>query len=499
MRASLLRMENVSKSYPGVRALAGVNLTVEAGEAHGLVGKNGAGKSTLIKILGGALRADGGSLLIDGRAVEFHSPADAIANGIGVVHQELSMAPDLSVAENLMLGNWPRKWGQSVDWRRLRSAARQALERVGCDLDPRAPVRGLSLAQKQMVEIARALQLQLRILVMDEPTSSLTDADADRLIATVRTLAESGVGIIYISHRLREIEALCLTLTILRDGRTVDSRPMAEFSRVSVVEQMIGPASASNPAAVRRRPPPNTGPVALRVSGLGRDGAFKDVSFELRRGEILGLAGLVGSGRTELMRAIFGRDRLDAGTIEIEGTPVPRPSPATMRRLGLGFVPEERKDQGLVLGMNVSHNMTLAYLANIARAGFLRIRRETSIVGGLMTRLGIKAAGASAPVETLSGGNQQKVVIAKWLMRSPRILMLDEPTRGVDVQAKAQIFAILRELAAENVAILFISSELEEVAKVSDRVLTMSRGRIVADTPADKLIMREIFLASNRA
>jgi ABC-type sugar transport system ATPase subunit len=371
--------------------------------------------------------------------------------------------------------------------------AREALERVGCDLDPRTLARNLSVAQKQMVEIGRALQLQPRILVMDEPTSSLADADADRLIGIVRRLAGRGVGIIYISHRLREIEALCSTVSVLRDGRTVASKPIGQFDRVSMVEQMIGTMPVHKAA---RRPAAIQGKVALRVRGLRRHGAFEDVNFDLHEGEILGIAGLVGSGRTELVRAIFGRDRLDAGTVEVDGYLVSRPTPAKMRRLGLGFLPEERKEQGLVLGMTIPENITLASLRKIARLGFISRRQEAGIVDGLLARLAVKAARRTALVQTLSGGNQQKVVLAKWIMRSPRVLILDEPTRGVDVHAKAQIFDILRSLAAENVSVLFISSELEEVLEVSDRVLTISRGRIVADTPIERTAMRDVLLTA---
>ena len=495
MAAPLLEMENVSKSYPGVWALDGVDMRLEAGQVHALIGKNGAGKSTLIKVLGGIVRPDGGILRLGGEAVTFSSPADALARGIAIVHQELSMVPDLSVAENLLLGAWPRRFFGQVDRRRLLAEAETALARIRCEVNPRASLRSLSVAHQQMVEIARALLRKPRILVLDEPTSSLADSDVQRLLHLVKDLATQGVGIIYISHRLGEIDALADIVTVLRDGRSVASRPMAQLDRRRIVELMVGEALAAGPA----RPPPRRGrnqePV-LRVRGLTRPGVLHDISFDLYPGEILGIAGLVGAGRTELARAIFGRDPIAAGTIEVSGRPINRPGPRRMKRHGIGLLPEDRKGQGLVLGLPLSQNASLASLGQLSRAGVMRLAEERRLVQGQIANLQVKTASANVPVGTLSGGNQQKVVLAKWLMRKPKVLILDEPTRGVDVQAKAQIFDILRSLAAEGTGIILISSELEEVLDMSHRIITLARGRGVAEVPAEAATMQDLLLAA---
>ena len=439
-------------------------------------------------MLGGAVRPDGGSIRIDGELVSLSSPTEAIRRGIAIVHQELSMVPDLSVADNLALGAWPTAGLGRIDRGRLQSDAREALDRVGCDVDARAAVGSLSVARQQMVEIARAMMRSPRILVLDEPTSSLTDEDSHRLIELVRRLADRDVGIIYISHRLAEIEAIADVVTVLRDGRSVASRPLAEMNRSRIVELMIGEALAE---AEAQKPPglPRAAAPLLRVRGLTRPGVLEDISFDLWPGEILGLAGLVGAGRTELARALFGRDPIAAGSIEIGGRVIERPTPREMRRAGMGLIPEDRKGQGLVMARSISENATLASLGRLARFWIRRPGAERAAVARQIEALQIKTASAAAPVSVLSGGNQQKVVIAKWMMRDPSVLILDEPTRGVDVQAKAQIFAILRSLSAKGAGIIFISSELEEVLAMSHRILTLARGRIVAETDAEEATM----------
>ena len=484
MSIPLLHMTGVSKSYPGVRALDNVDIRLEKGQVHALIGKNGAGKSTLIKVLGGAVRPDEGEIRIDGESVSLQSPTEAIRLGIAIVHQELAMVPELSVADNLALGAWPMRGLGQVDRRALQMAACEALNRVGCDVDPRARIGSLSVARQQMVEIARAMMRAPRILVLDEPTSSLADDEAQRLIDLVRRLAAEGVGVIYISHRLAEIEALADVVTVLRDGHSVASHPLVEMDRGRIVELMVGEGLSEPDAHERRESARTAAAPLLKVRGLTRPGVLEDISFDLWPGEILGLAGLVGAGRTELARALFGRDPIASGTIEVRGRGIGRPTPRKMRRAGVGLIPEDRKGQGLVMMRSIAENATLASLRNLSFCWMVKFGAERAAVAAQIDALHIKAASSGVRVSTLSGGNQQKVVIAKWMMRDPAVLILDEPTRGVDVQAKAQIFAILRALSERGTGIILISSELEEVLDMSDRILTIARGRIVAETRA---------------
>ncbi|HZC35224.1 MAG TPA: sugar ABC transporter ATP-binding protein [Chthoniobacterales bacterium] len=490
----LLTMEGITKTFPGVRALEQVNLHVASGEIHALIGKNGAGKSTLIKILGGVYQPDEGRILIAGKEVKLATPQAAIAHGIAIVHQELSLVPVLSVAENIFLGRWRTRGGcWNIQWNDLRREAGNVLRMLTSEIDPRALVENLSVAQQQHVEIAKALSHEPRILVMDEPTSSLSNQDGERLLKIVRTLANSGVTIIFISHRLTEVEQVADQITVLRDGRTVGTSERAKMDRAGIVQLMLGKELTQ---ADVRPPRPARDRVVLSVRHLCRRGVLNDVSFELHEGEILGLAGLVGDGRTELVRAIFGRDRIDSGEIYIAGANVHKPTPSRMRSLGIGLIPEDRKSQGLVLGSTVRENIVLAVLTRLTRLGLLKSRSEATLVDRLITELQIVTPSRNAVVRTLSGGNQQKVVIAKWLARRPRVLILDEPTRGIDVQAKAQILTILDRLATEGVGIIFISSELEEVVAISHRILTMSRGRIVDEMESHKASMQEIMLSA---
>jgi ABC-type sugar transport system ATPase subunit len=490
----LLEMEGISKAYPGVQALSGVDFALERGEIHALCGKNGAGKSTLIRVLGGVVVPDGGRILLDGEPVALASPAGAMARGIAVVHQELSLVPGLAVAENLFLGR-PQAW--LVRRGPMLAAARAVLSRLDSAIDPAAPVASLSIAQAQTVEIAKALAREPRILVLDEPTSALAEEDAERLLAILRRLAGEGVGIVYISHRLAEVERVADRVTVLRDGRTVASLETGAVDRRRVVELMLG-EELSHDAEFSPRVPSRER-VILRVRGLARRGVVEDVSFDLYEGEILGIAGLVGAGRTELVRLIFGVNRPDAGRIELAGRHVARPTPRAMRRMGVGFLPEDRKRQGLVLGLPVRENLSLAALGRISRLGLVQERRERTLVESLVRDLQVACASPEVPAGTLSGGNQQKIVIGKWLARDPRVLILDEPTRGIDVQAKAQIFRILERLAEAGVAVLFISSELEEVMVVSHRILTMAGGRIVRESVRREASLAEILLSATGA
>jgi ABC-type sugar transport system ATPase subunit len=490
----LLAMEGISKTFSGARALEHVDLRVQSGEIHALIGKNGAGKSTLIRILGGVYQPDEGRILIGGQEVKLATPQAAIAEGIAIVHQELSLVPTLSVAENIFLGRWRVDGGfWNIQWNNLRREAIKILGNLNSEIDPRGRVGNLSVAQQQHVEIAKALSRGPRILVMDEPTSSLSSQDGDRLLKIVKALANSGVTIIFISHRLAEVEQVADTITVLRDGRTVGTFERGKMDRTGIVQLMLGKELTQTDV----RPPQRARDrVVLSVRHLCRRGVLNDVSFELHEGEILGLAGLIGAGRTELVRAIFGRDRIDSGEIHIAGINVRKPTPSRMRRLGIGLTPEDRKSQGLVLGSTVRENIVLTVLSRLTRMGLLKRRAEAMLVDRLIEDLQIITSGRNAVVRALSGGNQQKVVIAKWLARNPRILILDEPTRGIDVDAKAQILTILGRLATEGVGIIFASSELEEVIAVSHRILTMSRGRIVGEMESHKASMQEIMLSA---
>ena len=487
-----LALRNISKSYPGVQALDGVDFAVECGEVHALVGKNGAGKSTLIKVVGGIIAPDGGSIEIDGRQTQISSPNMARRLGIGVVHQELSLIPSLSVAENIFLGRLSESGSPRVRWGRLWDRAAEILQRLDSDISPRLVVSALSVGQQQLVEIAKALSLDPRILILDEPTSALSAADAQRLIAIVQRLAADGTGVVYISHRLAEIDQVADRVTVLRDGATVASRDINAIEKSDIVAMMLGDElihaeEFTPPASVREE-------VVLSVTDLHVQGATDGIDLDLHAGEILGIAGLVGAGRSELVRAIFGADPIDSGLIRVAGRSVGRPTPAVMKSLGVGLVPEDRKRQGLVMDLPIRDNIALTVLRRLSGSIFLNRRREASQVADLIERLEIKASGPMVQTGKLSGGNQQKVVIAKWLATEPRVLILDEPTRGIDVQAKAQIFRILERLAEQGVGIIIISSELEEVFLVSHRIIALANGRIVYDAPRDQANLHDAVL-----
>ncbi|MCO5063569.1 MAG: sugar ABC transporter ATP-binding protein [Rhizobiaceae bacterium] len=487
----MLRMHEISKSYVGVPALRHVDLELTAGSIHALIGKNGAGKSTLMKVLSGVVQPDGGTISIDGEEVRFRGPADAHAAGIAIVHQELSLVPHLSIAENIFLGGWPLRGGLFLDRRHLHEDARAVLARLNVSLDPRLTVAGLSVAEQQFVEIAKALSRHPRMLILDEPTSALGESDARRLLDLLKELAGQGMGIIYISHRLSEIEAVCDRVTVLRNGSTVGETTVGAFSRARIVEMMVGEAVAkTRPAGAARQQ------VVLEVRNLSGH-AFEDVSFDLHAGEVLGIAGLVGAGRTELVRALFGADGIRSGTITVHGKEVAHPSISRMKKLGVAFLPEDRKQQSLVLDLSVRENGTLAMLDRLKTAiGLFDHERERAMVADMVERLDIKLSNPETQIRTLSGGNQQKVVFGKWLATKPGILLLDEPTRGIDVQARAQIFALLHELAREGLAVIFISSEIEEVLEVSDRILSMARGRITATHTAENADLNSLVLSA---
>lgn len=473
----LLRMEGVRKVFPGTVALDRVDFDLRRGEVHVLLGENGAGKSTLIKMLSGAHRPDAGRILVDGEPVRIGSAQDAERLGIATIYQEFNLVPGLSVAENIFLGRQPRRFGL-VDRRRMNADAAALLQRVGVDVDPRTPVAELGIARLQMVEIAKALSLDARVLIMDEPTAVLTTGEVDKLFRIVRRLREDGVGVVFITHHLEEIAALGDRVTVLRDGRSVAEVP-AGTDQDELVRLMVGRSIEQQFPRERA----GAGEPLLRVTGLTRRGHFDDVSFEVRAGEVVGLAGLVGAGRTEVARAVFGADPYDSGTVEVLGRRLPRHDVGAALDAGLGLVPEDRKGQGLVLDAPVHENLGLVTLRRATRAGLVDRAGQRRAAGLMAEQLRVRMAGPDQHVRTLSGGNQQKVVIGKWLLADARVLILDEPTRGIDVGAKVEIYQLVNRLTASGHAVLMISSDLPEVLGMSDRVLVMSQGRIAGELP----------------
>jgi ribose transport system ATP-binding protein len=473
----------LTKRFPGVIALDRVGLDVAPGEVLCLLGENGAGKSTLANIIGGIQQPDAGEMTLGGRPHSPHSPADAISAGVAMIHQETSLLPGLSVSENVFLGRLPIRAGL-VNHRRMRAAARRQLERVGLSVDPATPVRRLSVAARQQVEIAKALSLDASILLLDEPTAALGGVEVENFFRVLEDIRAQGVAFIYISHRLEEIARVGDRVVVLRDGRRV-----ADWERADVpVEELIQAMVGRTVEQLYATPPEPEAEVVLRVDGLARPGAFKDVSFELRRGEILGIAGLVGAGRTELARALFGAEPARAGTITLDGKRLRLRSPADAVSAGIVLIPEDRKEQGLVLRLSVQDNVALPSLDELTVAGVLRPSPIRRLVRRLAERVDIRGR-PDQTARTLSGGNQQKVVLAKWLPRNPKVIIFDEPTRGIDVGAKAAIYELIHELAGQGAGLIVISSELPEVLGLAHRVLVLSRGRqtgILARDEADQ-------------
>ncbi|MEZ5075926.1 MAG: sugar ABC transporter ATP-binding protein [Solirubrobacterales bacterium] len=481
----VLSLQGMRKRFGGVHALRAADLVVSGpGRVHVLLGANGSGKSTLLGILSGQLRPDAGTISLSGGPVQFSSPVDALAKGIAMVSQETAVAPDLSVAENVLLGRGlVRRWS-GVSWRRTERRARSVLERLEFDCDPRARVCELRPDQRQMVEIARALSSEARILILDEPTSSLTDDEVDALFSVVGQLKREGVAVIFVSHRLPEVFAIGDEVTVLRDGTTQAQGPIGDFDEHSLVEAMVGEGLAGS---VERRASkaPAGGEVALAVRGLRVAGAVHGVDLEVGRGEVVGVSGLVGAGRSEMLEAIFGA-RPAAGALALAGEEFRPRSPRASIESGIGFLPPDRKGQGLVLGLSVRANLTMVESMTRSRVAIPHLGEEWHRVEGTCERMRVKMASAEMPVGALSGGNQQKVALAKWLVRDPTLLLLDEPTRGVDVAAKAEIHTQLRAIAASGVGMLVSSSENEELLELCDRILVMSRGRMVASFSQDE-------------
>ncbi len=479
--ATLLELANISKSFPGVKALEDVHFATDAGQVHALVGENGAGKSTLIKVISGVHPADNGTIHMDGELVRFRSPHEAQAHGIATMYQELSLYPELSVAENIFMGHAPmRKAGptQVIDWGEMTRRSEEILASLNIhDMDVRRKVGSLNVGNRQRVEIAKALSLDAKVLIMDEPTAALTESDVAKLFGIVRLLRERGVAVIYISHRLVEVFQLADKVTVLRDGRLVDSKPVSETDEDDLIRMMVGRTITD----LFPKLPTEVGGPVLEARGLNRHPQTKDVSFTVRSGEIVGMAGLVGSGRSETAQVIFGILKPDSGDVLVEGQRVNIKSPAQAMKLGIAYVPEDRGTQGLVREMRIRENLSMAVLDTFTRFGIVIKRNERKSGEQLIEQLNIIATSGEQVVNKLSGGNQQKVVVGKWLASKPKMLIVDEPTRGVDVGAKAEIHRLLSELAQQGLGILMISSELPEVLGMSDRILVMRSSRLVAE------------------
>ncbi|MFI7447304.1 sugar ABC transporter ATP-binding protein [Nonomuraea sp. NPDC049714] len=472
-----LALANVSKSFGAVRALRDVSLELFPGEAHALAGENGAGKSTLVKTLAGVHRPDSGQVLLGGEPVTFAGPADAQQAGVAVIYQEPTLFPDLSVAENIFMGRQPRISLGRIDRKALRAQAGQLFDRLGVTLDPEQPARGLSIADQQLVEIAKAISRDARVLVMDEPTAALSGNEVARLFSVVEALREQGCAILFISHRLDEIFSLCQRVTTLRDGAWIASEPVEGLTHDDLIRRMVG----RDLDALYPKQDTTAGEVALQVERLTREGYFTDVSFQVRRGEIVALAGLVGAGRSEVARAVFGIDRWDAGSVTVDGRPLPAGSPTAAMSAGLALVPEDRRQQGLVMELSIERNIGLTGLRSLRRGVTISRAAERDRARDWALRLQLKFARLSDGVGVLSGGNQQKVVLAKWLATEPSVLIVDEPTRGIDVGTKAEVHRLLSELAGQGIAVLMISSDLPEVLGMADRVLVMHEGRLTAE------------------
>ncbi len=486
----VLEMRAIRKAFPGVIALDGVDLTLHAGEVHMLLGENGAGKSTLMKILSGAYRKDAGEIVMRGTSVAIHGPGDALALGIRVIYQELNLVPQLSVAENIFLGDAPTRAG-FIDWRALTESTSRLLAELGLNLDARTPLYRLSLAQRQLVEIAKALRGTASILVMDEPTSALTSREVDQLFSLIATLVQRGVAVVYITHRLDEVYRVGQRVTVLRDGRHVATSLLSDVTVDGLVRWMANRDLTEH--FPKRRVEP--GAELLKVEGLGRKGALHDITFSVRAGEVVGIGGLLGAGRSELARVLAGVDRAHAGRIICRDVEMTFRTPADAIRKGIGLLPEDRKAEGLVAGLTVARNIALPHGRKLARGGFLPGGSETALAAPVVKDLRVKAT-PFQEVRLLSGGNQQKVVLGKWLAGDARIFIFDEPTRGVDVGAKVEIYNLMNRLTADGAGIIMISSEMPELLGMSDRILVMRGGRITATFDASTTNQEQILAAA---
>jgi ABC-type sugar transport system ATPase subunit len=476
-----LEVRSLSKAFGGVLAVNGLDLTIGSGEVVALVGENGAGKSTIIKMISGQYQPDSGEMFLRSQPLTLRGPIDARKAGIAVIHQELQLVPQMSVAENIVLGRWP-KGRAGVDFDRLRHLAAEVLPTIGFQLSVDTLVEDLSTGQQQLVEIARALAFDSKLLILDEPTASLSQSEAEQLMGLILELKARGIGILYVSHRMEEVFRLADRIVVVRDGRLAGAARKEEINQQQVVALMVGDQRS---LLVKRTHTP--GEVFFRTRGLTRRGVFQDISVEIRRGEVVGFAGLIGAGRTDVARCIFGADQPDSGIIEMEGQAIRVASPRDAIARGIAMVPEDRKGQGLVLGASVKENMAMSAYDQISHAGWLDGRAENELVAGFVRKLGIRLPSADHPVETLSGGNQQKVVLSRWLATNPKLMILDEPTRGVDVGAKAEIHRVIDALVADGMGVLLISSEMAELVSMSDRVYVMRAGRIEVTLKGDEI------------
>jgi rhamnose transport system ATP-binding protein len=492
--APLLSLRGATKSFGAVAALTDGSLEVHAGEIVALVGENGAGKSTLVKILAGVHHPDSGEFLVAGEPVVFRGPADSKATGISVIYQEPTLFPDLTVAENIFIGRQPKgPLGVFIDRAKMRSDARELFAALGVPIDPDRIADGLSIADQQIIEIAKAISLDARVLVMDEPTAALSGVEVGRLFAVARSLRDRGAGIVFISHRFDEVFDLCDRVTVMRDGAYIASHSTDEITVDQLVREMVG----RDIATLFPKQDAEIGDVVLSVNNLGRSGVFSDISFDVHAGEIVALSGLVGAGRSEVARAVFGVDAYDTGTVTVGGKTLRSNSPQSAIDAGMGFVPEDRRKQGLVMELSVARNATLTLRNQLSRLGFIDSRRERAAAEDWTGRLQVKTSSQNAPVSTLSGGNQQKVVIAKWLATRPKLLIVDEPTRGIDIGTKSEVHRLISELAVQGIAVLMISSELPEVLGMADTILVMHEGKITARMSREEATAESVMHAAS--
>jgi len=489
---TFFRLEDITKIFPGVKALSVVSFDLRVGEVHALCGENGAGKSTLIKVMTGAHKKDSGSIFIDNEKVEFANTQQAIEMGVSCVYQELSIVPLLDVARNLFIGNLPMK-GKVIDYKKLYADTADILKKLGLNISPHEKAGDLSVGQQQMIEIGRALTRKARCIIMDEPTSSLSERETDTLFEIIEILKAQKIAVVYISHKLDEVMHIADRVTVIRDGQHIITKDICDITEVQIISNMIGRDLGN----MYCKEPVNQKDTILEVKNLTKDGVFKDISFEVRAGEILGFFGLVGAGRSEIMRAVFGADKYDSGQVIINGKTLKPGSPAASIASGLGFITEDRKQEGLMLELSILANMTLPKLKDLSSGGIIRRKAQREITQKYVDSIRIKTPSMNQLAVNLSGGNQQKIVIAKWLMMDPKVLIVDEPTRGIDVGSKAEIYALMNELAKGGVAIIVVSSEIEEVMGLGDSVVTIFEGRKTARLKVTDSLTREDILAAS--